>query len=103
MRIRKFNEVNDDSNRIADDTLQTILDKLTKITGELDTHKKDVESIKNTLSNFRSKSKSSNTQIDDSYVNLETIESKISDSLNLLDTVVNNLKDYNESGEKELY
>ena len=102
MKIRKFNEA-DDVNKIADDTLQTILDKLTKITSDLDVNKKEFISITNTLSNFKSKSKNSNTQIDDSCANLETIEVKISDTLNLLDTIVNNLKGYNESGEKYLY
>jgi len=102
MKILKFNEA-DESNKIADDSLQIILDKLSKITSDLDSNKKEITSITNTLSNFKSKSKSSNTQIDDSCSNLETIDVKISDILNLLDTVFNNLKDYNESGEKYLY
>lgn len=102
MKIRKFNEA-EESNKIADDALQEILDKLSKISSELDINNKDIISITNTLSNFKSKSKSSNTQIDDSCSNLETIEVKISDTLNLLDTIINNLKEYNESGEKYLY
>jgi hypothetical protein len=69
----------------------------------MDAKKEEIISLKNEFSNYRSKSKKSNDQIDDSVSNLEIIDSKISDTLSALDTVVNNLKDYNESGRKFLY
>ena len=101
MKIRKFYEA--EENKIADDVLNDIITKLSKIVSTMDQDKKEITSMRNTLSNFKSKSKTSNTQIDDSCANLETVDVKINDILSILDTTLSSLKDYNESGEKYLY
>jgi hypothetical protein len=100
--IRKFTEATEQL-QLSNETLEEMMNKITRISEDMDSGKKSVSSIVETLSNFLSNSKSSNNQIDDAHLNLKTIETKISDMLGLLDQVNNQLKDYNDSGEKFIY
>jgi chromosome segregation ATPase len=100
--IRKFTEATEQL-QLSNETLEEMMNKITQISEDMDSGKKTVSSIVETLSNFLSNSKSSNNQIDDAHLNLKTIETKISDMLGLLDQVNNQLKDYNDSGEKFIY
>lgn len=103
MKIRKFNESSDDIVDISNDRIKEIIQKVTSISVSFNEKKEEVQSLTYELSNYRSKSKKSNDQIDDSVSNLEGVNTKISDILLSLDTIVNNLKDYYESGRKFLY
>ena len=100
--IRKFTEATEQL-LLSNETLEGMMDKITQVSESMDSGKKTISSIIETLSNFLSNSKSSNNQIDDAHLNLKTIETKISDMLGLLDQVNNQLKDYNDSGEKFIY
>jgi len=100
--IRKFTEATEQL-QLSNETLEGMMDKITQVSESMDSGKKNISSIIETLSNFLSNSKSSNNQIDDAHLNLKTIETKISDMLGLLDQVNNQLKDYNDSGEKFIY
>ena len=100
--IRKFTEATEQL-QLSNETLEEMMNKITQISEDMDSGKKTVSSIIETLSNFLSNSKSSNNQIDDAHLNLKTIDTKISDMLELLDEVNNQLKDYNDSGEKFIY
>jgi len=100
--IRKFTEATEQL-QLSNETLEEMMNKITQISEDMDSGKKTVSSIVETLSNFLSNSKSSNNQIDDAHLNLKTIDTKISDMLELLDEVNNQLKDYNDSGEKFIY
>lgn len=102
MKIRKFYEA-EETVDISNERVKELIDQLSSINTLIDSKKTELMSILSELSNFRSKSTKSNDQIDDSVSNLETIETKISDISTSLDTVVNNLKDYNDSGRKYLY
>jgi chromosome segregation ATPase len=102
MKIRKFYEA-EETVDISNERVKELIDQLSGINTLIDSKKTELMSILSELSNFRSKSTKSNDQIDDSVSNLETIETKISDISTSLDTVVNNLKDYNDSGRKYLY
>ena len=102
MKIRKFFEA-EETVYISNDRIKEIIEQLSVISSTLDAKKEEIQSLTNELSNYRSKSKKSNDQIDDSVANLESIISKVKDVLSGLDTTSNNLKDYNESGRKYLY
>lgn len=99
----RFIESIDSSIDISNERVSEIIDKLSDISSAFDAKVIDVISIKDELSNYRSKSLKSNDQIDDSVSNLERINTRINDILSDLDTAINSLKDYNESGRKFLY
>mgnify|MGYP006368280045 CR=1 FL=1 len=103
MRIMRFIESIDSSIDISNERVSEIIDKLSDISSAFDAKVIDVISIKDELSNYRSKSLKSNDQIDDSVSNLERINTRINDILSALDTAINSLKDYNASGRKFLY
>lgn len=102
MKIRKFFE-QDENVDISNVRIKEILDTITSISSDFDKNKEVIISLTNELSNYRSKSKTSNDQIDDSVSNLEQINGDISKVLSSLDTIAKNLKDYDESGRKYLY
>ena len=99
----RFIESIDSSIDISNERVSEIIDKLSDISSAFDAKVIDVISIKDELSNYRSKSLKSNDQIDDSVSNLERINTRINDILSALDTAINSLKDYNASGRKFLY
>ena len=69
----------------------------------MDDKSKSVESLLNELNNFKSDSKKGNDQIDDSIAALQVIKKDVDDSKDKIDTVVNNLMDYNDTGRKYMY
>lgn len=89
--------------QLANDTLTEIIDEISQTIENFDSDKKTLISLSETLSNFLSSSKTANNQLDDAYLNLKTIETKISDIISLLDTTSKQLKDYYDSGEKFIY
>jgi hypothetical protein len=102
MKIFKFNEKKEIES-IPTDTITDMLLKLDDAISSLDNNKKNITSIKNILSNYSSEEISNMNQIDNSYADLQVVSKKMSDAIELLDTIIKNLKDYNESGEKYLF
>jgi chromosome segregation ATPase len=102
MKIRKFFEAEENVD-ISNDRVKEIIEKLISCSQTLDSKKDEMSSLHNELSNYKSKSAKSNDQIDDSVANLEFVDSKLKDILNHIDTIVNDLKDYDSSGRKYLY
>lgn len=106
MKIRRFYEAESQSPeqlQLSNETLDEMMDKLTEISQSFDSKTKEITTITDTLSNFLSSSKSTNNQIDDAHLNLETIKTKIKDILGLMDQVNSQLKDYYDSGERFIY
>ena len=64
---------------------------------------KYIESLLNELSNYKNDSKKGNDQIDDSILALQVIKKDIDDCSDKIDTIINNLLDYNDGGRKFLY
>jgi hypothetical protein len=102
MKIKKFFE-QDENLSLSEDKIKEMIDKISEISSLIDNKKVDITSMLNSLSNLKSKSKKSNTQIDDSYLYLESISNKIDDIISTFDVINNNLNDYYESGERYLY
>ena len=102
MKIRKFNEA-EESIVLSGDRVEEIIQDLTSITTSISEKKKVINSIVSELENYRSKSNTSNNQIDDAYLNLDSIDVKLNDSIDIIDNVLVLLKGYSEGGEKYLY
>lgn len=103
MKIKRFQEALDEKIEISPERIEEIISELTNIVTGLDASIEKLESFSNELSNYGSKSKKSNDQIDDSVINLDISKAKIEEMMLSLDTVINNLKDYNQNGRNYIY
>ena len=101
MKIRRFNE--SDISDLSTDRVLEIVNSISDMLGDLNQKSEIIDSLVNELNNFRSSSTSKNDQIDDSVSNLELAKKCISDLLDRLDSVSQNMKDYNQNGRKYLY
>lgn len=101
MRIKRFLE--NAQMDISSDRVEEILKELKELTAYLDDKNKSVLSLTTELNNYKNKSKKSNDQIDDSISALQIIKNDFDNSISKLDTVINNITDYNQEGRKFLY
>jgi molecular chaperone GrpE (heat shock protein) len=88
---------------ISSDRVEEILKELKELTAYLDDKNKSVLSLTTELNNYKNKSQKSNDQIDDSISALQIIKNDFDNSISKLDTVINNITDYNQEGRKFLY
>ncbi len=103
MKIKRYHESLMDDMNISNERNDEIILDLTNISTMIDSNREKMESLSNELSHYKSKSKESNDQIDDSVINLDLAKSKLDEVIASIDSVVNNLKSYNENGRKYLY
>jgi ABC-type transporter Mla subunit MlaD len=101
MKIKRFNE--DEQVDISSERVNEILDNLKDFISLMDDKSKYVELLLNELNNYKSDSKKGNDQIDDSIAALQVMKKDIDSCVNQIDTTVNNLSDYNDSGRKYMY
>ncbi len=101
MKIKRFNE--SEQIDISSERVNEILEELRDFASIMEDKSKYTESILNELNNYKSESTKGNDQIDDSIAALQVIKKDIDDSKDKIDTVVNNLLDYNEGGRKYMY
>lgn len=101
MRIKRFLE--NAQMDISSDRVEEILKELKELTAYLDDKNKSILSLTTELNNYKNKSQKSNDQIDDSISALQIIKNDFDNSISKLDTVINNITDYNQEGRKFLY
>ena len=101
MKIKRFNE--DEQVDISSERVSEINEQLKDFAATMLDKSKYVESLLNELNNFKSDSKKGNDQIDDSIAALQVIKKDVDDCNDKIDTVINNLMDYNDEGRKFLY
>ena len=101
MKIKRFYESEDTD--MSPDRIGEIMDDLKETASLLENKNKDIEGYLNELENFKNDSSKGNDQIDDSVLALQIIKKDITDSIDKIDTVINNLIDYNDNGRKHLY
>lgn len=99
--LRKFNE--GEQIDITADRVNEINEQLEDFSSTIQEKLKLIDSLINELNNYKNDSNKGNDQIDDSIIALQVIKKDIEDCNDKIDTVVNNLKDYNDSGRKYLY
>ena len=101
MKIKRFNE--DEQVDISSERVSEINEELKYFAAIMLDKSKYIESLLNELNNFRSDSKKGNDQIDDSIAALQVIKKDVDDCNDKIDTVINNLMDYNDGGRKYMY
>jgi uncharacterized phage infection (PIP) family protein YhgE len=101
MKIKRFNE--DEQVDISSERVNEILDNLKDFISLMDDKSKYVELLLNELKIKKRDSKKGNDQIDDSIAALQVMKKDIDSCVNQIDTTVNNLSDYNDSGRKYMY
>ena len=101
MKIKRFNE--DEQVDISSERVSEINEQLKDFAATMLDKSKYVESLLNELHNFKSDSKKGNDQIDDSIAALQFIKKDVDDCNDKIDTVINNLMDYNDGGRKYMY
>ncbi len=101
MKIKRFNE--SEVSDLSTDRVLEITNSISDMISTLDQKSEFIDSLINELNNFRSSSTSKNDQIDDSVSNLELAKKYVLDLLDKLDSVSQNMKDYNQNGRKYLY
>jgi chromosome segregation ATPase len=101
MKIKRFNE--DEQVDISSERVSEINEELKDFASIMLDKSKYIESLLNELNNFRSDSKKGNDQIDDSIAALQVIKKDVDDCNDKIDTVINNLMDYNDGGRKYMY
>jgi len=101
MKIKRFNE--DDQVDISPERIEEVLSELRDFASSMNDKSKSVEALLNEFGNFQGQSKKGNDQIDDSIASLQVIKKDVDDCIDKIDTVINNLVDYNDNGRKYLY
>jgi len=101
MKIKRFNE--DEQVDISSERVSEINEQLKDFAATMLDKSKYVESLLNELNNYKSDSKKGNDQIDDSIAALQVIKKDVDDCNDKIDTVINNLMDYNDGGRKYMY
>lgn len=101
MKIKRFNE--DEQVDISSERVNEINEQLKDFAATMLDKSKYVESLLNELNNYKSDSKKGNDQIDDSIAALQVIKKDVDDCNDKIDTVINNLMDYNDGGRKYMY
>jgi chromosome segregation ATPase len=101
MKIKRFNE--DEQVDISSERVGEINEQLKDFAATMLDKSRYIESLLNELNNFKSDSKKGNDQIDDSIAALQVIKKDVDDCNDKIDTVINNLMDYNDGGRKYMY
>lgn len=102
MKIKRFNENIEDMD-ISPERIGEMIEELKDFLSSLEGRNKMVESITSELENYKNQSKKGNDQIDDSIAALQIAKKDLDDTIDKIDTVINNMLDYNENGRKYLY
>lgn len=103
MRIKRFIEAAEEQLDISPERVGEIIEDLKDFVSTIEDKNKMVESYINELNNYKNRSKKGNDQIDDSIAALQVVKKDLDDSLDKVDTIINNLMDYNDEGRKYLY
>jgi len=112
MKIKRFfeNEVQGPEgstnlvNVISPDKLNEIITELQSYTSEFQDKLNSMKKIEKELSKFKSKSKTKMDQIDDSYVQIQSINSVLNkEIIDKMDTIISNLKDRIDNGKNYIY
>lgn len=103
MKIKRFNEDLEDNINISTERVGEIIEEMKDILSSLEEKSNSLESFSSEFNNYKSKSKKGNDQIDDSISALQVAKKGIDDSIDKIDTIINNLVSYNDEGRKFLY
>jgi len=103
MKIHKFNEVNDIMKKISNDRVTQIITDLEAVSNNINQNLDKTREITKELDGYITKDSKNNTQVDDAYVNFESLNSKMADLIKTINAISIKLKDYTETGEDKIY
>lgn len=103
MKIKRFNESIEENIDISQERVGEIIEELKDMLYIFEDKTKTIESYANEFNNYKSNSKKGNDQIDDSIAALQVIKKDLDNTIDKVDTVINNLVSYNDGGRKYLY
>lgn len=103
MKIKRFNESIEENIDISQERVGEIIEELKDMLSIFEDKTKTIESYTNEFNNYKSNSKKGNDQIDDSIAALQVIKKDLDNTIDKVDTVINNLVSYNDEGRKYLY
>ncbi len=101
MRIKRFNE--SEQVDISKDRVDEILTELQKMFDSIEEQNKFIDELDIELNKYKSDSQKGNDQIDDAIFSLQVVKKNLTDSLDKISGVVDNLTNYNDEGRKYLY
>jgi ABC-type transporter Mla subunit MlaD len=101
--LHKFNEDNLPDKKLSNDRVTEIIANLDTMSTDINNEVGKCKIISKELSNYTSKSDKSNTQIDDAYVNFESLEGKFLEIINIISNIKSKLTSYSEEGESSIY
>ena len=101
--LHKYNEDNLPVKKISNDRVTEIISDLKGISSSMNESMDKCRAITKELDGYTSKSDKNNTQIDDAFVNMQSLESKFMEALNLIVNINFKLNDYVEKGEDKIY
>lgn len=101
MKIKRF--IESDQVDISPERVNEIIKELKDVSSTMDDKFVYTDELLNELNNYKNQSRRGNDQIDDSISALQMMKKDIEDCKDRLDTIINNLLDYNESGRKMMY
>ena len=103
MKIKRFNESIEENIDISQERVGEIIEELKDMLSIFEDKTKTIESYANEFNNYKSNSKKGNDQIDDSIAALQVIKKDLDNTIDKVDTVINNLVSYNDEGRNFLY
>jgi ABC-type transporter Mla subunit MlaD len=103
MKIKRFNENLEENIDISQERIGEIIEELKDILSSLEDKSKMIDGFTNEFNNYKSKSKKGNDQIDDSISAFQIVKKDLDNSVDKVDTIINNLVSYNDEGRKFLY
>jgi len=101
MRIKKFNELN--TALISNDKVRELTEKLSNLSSDFHTNMDTIVNIINDIESFVDDKSDKNNQIDDSYLELKSVKSKLKDIINSIDKSISNLDNYVDKGSSYMY
>lgn len=102
MKILKFNE-SDNLSELSNDKVAEIIEHVSNFISDFNDKISLIEELSNDINSFKSQSKNSNDQIDNTKINLDILKSKLEDLIQISDNISIDLKDYNDNGRQYLY
>jgi methyl-accepting chemotaxis protein len=100
MRIKRFNE--SETVDISTKSIDRIVKELNEISASIKDKAKTIESLNIELKEYVSDSQKGNDQIDNSIFALQVIEKNLEVTQDKIDTILQNMKSYNDEGRKYL-
>lgn len=101
MRIRRFNEAENEI--MSNHDVNKIIGELEELISLMNDKQSVTDEIINKLEIYSNPSKTANNQIDDTIIAMREVKKSIDNSIDKIDTALQNMNSYTEDGSEFLY